>query len=495
MIIKELRKLAQGNSALRDDAQALITQCARPPADPAEYMEMAFHAERLAKIAAAGCQHNAALLEQLKRVQPALWGDAKPLPFDPQQQARLGRIMLDQLDLPPQGKLLIEAAPEGSRMVHSILKECFDNEHLELDVMVEDHAFDTTLVNGLNKKQLSRLVDFTKARYGQVTHWANIRGEVPPALGAMRDPAKFKVLAGASAEFKERRKNDDVRWILSRVPTREEAARDGFASYEDYLVYFYEGCDQPWDAIGKTQQKLIGCFNEGKGLHFTNSDGTDIRLSIDAHTFANSLIGRNLPGSEFFSGPVRESVNGRLVSKGYFSQSDGTGRTHVMKDIELELVDGRIVKATAAEGQEGLDAILNTDAGSRYFGEIGIGTNPHYRLHSANGMLVEKISGSFHLAIGECYGNKYLGEDVLMANGNKSAIHWDITTMLRGKEGRMELDGHLIQENGEWIACPELGITAEDVDVLNRGWAAIAEHQRPKYWRDKLAAQESALTR
>jgi hypothetical protein len=61
--------------------------------------------------------------------------------------------------------------------------------------------------------------------------------------------------------------------------------------------------------------------------------------------------------------------------------------------------------------------------------------------------------------------------------------------MLRGKNGRMELDGHVLQKDGKWLACPQLGIAETDVDVLNRGWAAIPEHQQPKYWRDKLGGQ------
>ena len=65
----------------------------------------------------------------------------------------------------------------------------------------------------------------------------------------------------------------------------------------------------------------------------------------------------------------------------------------------------------------------------------------------------------------------------------------NITTMLRGKQGEMWLDDHLVQKDGVWQPVPELGIGPKDIDVLNDGWAAIPEAQRPPYWRKKLAAE------
>ena len=53
-------------------------------------------------------------------------------------------------------------------------------------------------------------------------------------------------------------------------------------------------------------------------------------------------------------------------------------------------------------------------------------------------------------------------------------MHWDLTTLLRGRGGKMFIDGELIQDNGDWIG--------EDYQVLNKGWEAVDEADRPKWW-------------
>jgi aminopeptidase len=58
-----------------------------------------------------------------------------------------------------------------------------------------------------------------------------------------------------------------------------------------------------------------------------------------------------------------------------------------------------------------------------------------------NTLFDEKIEGTVHLAIGQGFG--YLG------GSNSSAVHWDMVKELR-RGGRIELDGELVQENGEW---------------------------------------------
>ena len=95
----------------------------------------------------------------------------------------------------------------------------------------------------------------------------------------------------------------------------------------------------------------------------------------------------------------------------------------------------------------------------------------------------EKPKGSFHLALGNCYGYEtYNGKPVKIKNGNvsNSGIHWDITTMLTGKNGSVELDGKVIQENGIWV--DENGQPDPELAVLNYGWGALPENERPEWY-------------
>ena len=131
----------------------------------------------------------------------------------------------------------------------------------------------------------------------------------------------------------------------------------------------------------------------------------------------------------------------------------------------------------AMEMPRGVRFLLG-DEGARWTGELGIGTNPHLKKHVANGLLVEKIGGSFHMALGHPYTyTEYGGEPVKVDNGNKSDLHWDLTTMLHGKDGCIYLDGRAVMKDGRWLD--------DKYAVLNDGWNAVDKEKRPAYWQSK----------
>jgi len=57
----------------------------------------------------------------------------------------------------------------------------------------------------------------------------------------------------------------------------------------------------------------------------------------------------------------------------------------------------KIVKEKAAKGEDFLTALLNTDPGSRYLGEWGIGTNYQIPRFTKNMLFDEKLGGTIHL--------------------------------------------------------------------------------------------------
>ena len=101
-----------------------------------------------------------------------------------------------------------------------------------------------------------------------------------------------------------------------------------------------------------------------------------------------------------------------------------------------------MVEATATKNASYLKAELDTDAGSRRLGELGIGTNERIDRFIKNILFDEKIGGTVHLA---------LGRSPTQTNGkNKSAIHWDMIKDLR-KGGALYVDGKLFQKNGKFV--------------------------------------------
>ncbi|MGB1540247.1 MAG: aminopeptidase, partial [Rickettsiales bacterium] len=251
-----------------------------------------------------------------------------------------------------------------------------------------------------------------------------------------------------------------------------------------YLQLFFELCDQPWEAVEEAQAQLIDEFDAAKELRIQNDDGTDLVLDIEGQTFANSVIKKNVPGSEIFSSPKREGVNGTWVANGKFLAD---GHEEPIENMRFRFENGKVVEAHAEKNNEALQEVLGRDEGARYCGEIGIGTNPWLKQHVMNGLLVEKVGGTFHLALGACYNYEtYDGKPVNVKNGNKSGIHWDITTMLKGRGGKMYLDGKLIQEDGLFLA--------PQYRVFNEGWAALPAKEQPGHWQKRLAEKAAEQT-
>ena len=112
--------------------------------------------------------------------------------------------------------------------------------------------------------------------------------------------------------------------------------------------------------------------------------------------------------------------------------------------MRLTVEKGRIVEAVCkgAEKNANLLSYIDTDEGSRYFGEVAIGTNYGIQKHTKNILFDEKIGGSMHMAIGEGFQE---------AGGkNTSAIHWDMINDMTN-EGKIYADGELFYENGHFL--------------------------------------------
>ena len=95
--------------------------------------------------------------------------------------------------------------------------------------------------------------------------------------------------------------------------------------------------------------------------------------------------------------------------------------------------------AKAERGDSYLQATLETDAGARFLGELGIGTN--FGIDRPIGAILfdEKIGGTVHLALGRSYPET--------GGTNESVVHWDMICDLR-QGGTVSADGEVILADG-----------------------------------------------
>lgn len=371
---------------------------------------------------------------------------------------------------------------DQARYIGARLFEMCVADGLVFDISVLDDNFGALLFNHSPKEGIQRLSEFYLRDRADVTARILVKHNLPKWEAIAADADKTRLYRQLLQPYREKSMAGQIRSVLTLIPTVRDAQVDGIP-YDDYAQLYFQMCDQPWAHIEAAQAHLIEDLNKAKILRFTNNDGTDLSMNIDGFTFCNSVIARNIPGSEVFSAPHIDSTEGIIVAKGRFSVKEENGT--VIDDLTLRFEKGHLVEWKAGRGQEDFDAALMIDEGARKVGEIGIGTNPFLKQHVSSTLLVEKIGGSFHVALGDAYSmTDYMGVPVKVDNGNRSLLHWDITTMLIGKQGRIYADGVPIMDDGVFLD-PKLR-------VLNEGWKSIPYEARPKFWQNYYKDESAA---
>jgi aminopeptidase len=241
--------------------------------------------------------------------------------------------------------------------------------------------------------------------------------------------------------FLERSAKKELRWCYTIFPTNS-SAQDADMSLADYQEFVYGAglLDDPdpvnaWKNEGIRQRELIEWFS-GRDLVEIKGKDVDLHFSIKDRTFKEADGKYNFPDGEIFTAPVEDTANG-WIRFSYPAIHEG----QEIIDVELWFDNGKVVKETAAKGQQLLTASLNTDGGARYLGEWGIGTNYGIKRFTKNMLFDEKMGGTIHLALGSGYPET--------GSLNESAIHWDMLCDMA--ESEIVVDGDTFYRNGKVI--------------------------------------------
>ena len=249
------------------------------------------------------------------------------------------------------------------------------------------------------------------------------------------DPVLIARAARARAPIQEARLAN--RWCGTIWPTTALAQQAG-RSEGDYAAFVARALflDRPdpvaaWRELSARQARLVERLSEAQEIH-VQAEGTDVRLRVGGRTWINSDGRRNMPSGEVFTSPHEDSAEGTIR----FTIPTGPGGVSVT-GVELTFRRGEAVAARAERGEEYLQAALATDAGARFLGELGIGTNPGIDRATGHILLDEKIAGTVHLALGRSYTET--------GGQNASALHWDMICDLRDG-GSLSADGQMLND-------------------------------------------------
>ncbi|MBM3247498.1 hypothetical protein FJZ17_03100 [Candidatus Pacearchaeota archaeon] len=328
-------------------------------------------------------------------------------------------------------KILIDSSTEAEDFIEECYKQILLKRGIPIYHLYSKHHKEIILRYG-NKKQLKffphHLLEEDKRTVGVIdienesSELSNISKEKMRVYNHTMKPY-FDYIIYSRNNYKR---------ITLLVPSKKHAEEAGM-SLKEFEDFIYEGCLLNWEEIAKKFSKVKEAFEKASEVSLIGKN-VDLKFSIKGRNCIMEAGKENLPGGEIFMAPIKNSLNGWIKFE-YPAIRDGLK----MSGVYLKFKKGKIVEYGAKRGINALKALIETDEGSRYIGEFGVGINPKIK-KATNSWIDEKIDGTIHLAIGKSYEENY--------GDNDSAVHFDIVKDMH--EGKIILDGKVVQENGKW---------------------------------------------
>jgi len=347
------------------------------------------------------------------------------------------------LYLKPGETLAIRTTPLAAPLVEEVYREALHIGAYPL-VLLDLESLDEILLKEGNERQLSWIPPTQTALANHIDAQLSIGARSNTKALSSVDGARMGKRRIAMREvgkiLRQREQAGSYRWASTLYPTAAYA-QDAEMSLRDFEEFVFDVCflNEPdpiacWQELSKRQQRLVDWLVGHRKVHVL-ADGTDLTLSIENRVFINSDGKRNFPSGEFFTGPVENSANG-VIQFNVPASYDG----HAIEGVRLVFREGKVVEASARQGQAFLEQMLNIDAGARYLGEFAFGNNPRVDRYTRNILFDEKMGGTIHMALGASYPET--------GGLNQSALHWDMVCDLR-KGGEVRVDDALFAKDGD----------------------------------------------
>ncbi|MGI8586943.1 MAG: aminopeptidase [Chloroflexia bacterium] len=361
---------------------------------------------------------------------------------DPRVQKMAEVLVQYSLGVQPGQQVCIVSSPAAGPLIAAVYGEVLKAGGLPAVHLSLPELNGILLAEG-SDEQLDYVTPFNRSLWDEFDAIVSIRAE-DNTRANMEVPAARVAIQGKAA----RRYSKSFAWMQEGRPYASTQfptaayAQDAGMSLSDYEDFVFHACklDQPdpisaWREVHEAQQRLVDWLRGKKQVH-VESPNIDLSLSIEGRVFINSDGHNNFPSGEIYTGPVEDSVSGRI---GFTYPALYAG--HEVEDVSLTFERGRVTSFEAGRGSDFLAAMLDTDAGARRLGEFAIGTNTDITRFTRNVLFDEKIAGTMHCALGQTY--------PATGGQNTSSIHWDMVADMH--EGRITVDGTPFYEAGRFL--------------------------------------------
>ncbi|WP_018465918.1 aminopeptidase [Calidithermus timidus] len=222
-----------------------------------------------------------------------------------------------------------------------------------------------------------------------------------------------------------------------------------------------------WEAHNRQLKERVDFLNARRyqALHF-RGPGTDLRVGLaEGHLWVGGrspakngvACNPNIPTEEVFTTPHKDRIEGYVSSSKPLSHQGS-----LIDGIRVRFEGGKIVEASARQGEEILRKLLESDEGARSLGEVAL--VPHSSPIAQMGILFYNTlfdeNAASHIALGQAYsecmvnGERLSAEELAARGANSSLIHVD--WMIGSNE--VDVDGvtfsgtlEPLMRSGEWV--------------------------------------------
>ena len=255
----------------------------------------------------------------------------------------------------------------------------------------------------------------------------------------------------ALKEYYDYSMSNKIRWTVVSVPTEAWALKvfknsnseEAVSKLWDVIFNVVRlNNDDPikaWNEHNNNISKNLNFLNSNKlkKLHYKNSIGTDLTIELpEDHIWLGGSekcttgieFNANMPTEEVYTLPKKTGINGTVVSSKPLSYGG-----NLIDDFSLTFKEGKVVDFTAKEGFDTLKKLLDSDAGSKYLGEVAL--VPYDSPISNSNLIFYNTlfdeNAACHLAFGKAYptciinGENLSNEELLQKGANDSIIHVD----------------------------------------------------------------------
>jgi aminopeptidase len=354
--------------------------------------------------------------------------------MDPRIREHAEIVVDHSVDMQAGDDVVIDAHPDAEDLVVALHEACADRGANPLTVQERlGQRFRRAYLR--NHDGEFETPSHVQALYEEMDVYIAIRGGGNATETSDVDPEVTSAYNKAQQPLLDERLSK--RWCLTQYPA-ETNAQLAQMSTEGYENFVWDAINKDWDAVREHQSQMVEILDPADEVHIVSGDTTDVRMSVAGNPTLNDYGERNLPGGEVFTAPVPDSVEGEvLFDKPLYHQ----GRE--VTDAFLRFEDGVVVEHDASKNREVLTEVLETDAGARHLGELGIGMNRDIDQFTYNMLFDEKMGDTVHMAVGRAYEDT-VGED---NEQNSSAVHVDMIVDM-SEDSYIEVDGDIVQRNG-----------------------------------------------